>query len=140
MRHLFAVARATVIGIALLGAGCAKQMDELRQAYNVITDAKVSSKKIVLGIQSFDFAKISATGYYTLRGCNGANGPVCRDHDTMERMDAAIQEGTNARDELKAFVRANPDGFGSQSAYDKMEAATNTINAATAIYTAATRK
>lgn len=135
------LARAALALSLILGAsfvtGCSETLDKFEKVYTVITSAKATSKAIVLGIQSFDVAKIGATGWLRLRRCDGTNAPICRDPALLDEVDAAIQDGTKLRNELKAWVRTHPDGIGPQDSYDKLVAATATIEKVVAIYNAA---
>lgn len=125
--------------LAFSVAGCADQMEKLRQVYSVVTSATASQKAILVEIQTFDAIKISATGWLRLRRCDGTNGPICRDPSKMAAVDSAIQEGTRARNDLKAWLRRNPEGLGPQEPYDKLVAATTAIERVISVYTAATR-
>lgn len=128
---------ALALSLAFGVVGCADQLAKFDKVVQVITSAKASSKVIVLAIQSFDAAKVGATGYLRLRRCNGTNGPICRDPAVTEAIDVAVQEGTAVRNSLKEWVRTHPDGIGPQDAYDRLVSLTGTISRATAAYNAA---
>lgn len=139
---LFFARAALALTLAFSVVGCAAQMEKLSRAYDVVTSATASPKAILVGIQSFDAVKISATGWLRLRRCNGTNGPVCRDPALVNTVDSAIQTGTSVRNDLKAWLRAHPGStqLGPQALYDQLVAATASIEKAIAVYTTAAQR
>lgn len=122
--------------LAFSVAGCAT----FEKASQVVTG--VSAKQVVLGIQAFDAAKIGATGMLRLRVCSTAVKTFCRpriDHPDMIVMIGAIDEGTGLRNELKGWVKANPNGLRDQSSYSALTAATTAIEKVLTAYQNVTR-
>lgn len=137
----FAISASLLLAVAVL-PGCTDALQKFQRAGEVLTSASVSSKTVVLGIQSFDAAKVGATGMLRLRVCTAAVQNFCRprlDDPDMVVMVKAIDEGTPLRDELTAWTKANPKGFRDQTSYEKLTKATGAIEKVIAAYNNVTK-
>ena len=139
MKHIFSrLAVAAVLAISLAGcAGTLDKIDSFVSSATSVVNSAVTPKDVVIAASAYDVA-VTATNYQRLRRCNGSNGPVCRDPALRKKIDAAVYAGRAARNNLKAYLRANPGITTVRLAdYDTLVAATKTLQDATAAYRAA---
>lgn len=108
--------------IALSLASCAK----LNAAYQAVSSSNVPPKAIYVAISTFDAAKVTGTNY--LHYCAPKPSPVgCNDAVIRGKLIPAINKGTVARNDLKAFVRSHPGELGPRGTYDLLTASATTI-------------
>ena len=121
-------------GILALGlTACGPPLSVIQSA----SEVTIPAQPVVLAISAFDGVKITATNYLRLVRCNGSNGPICRDPIVTKSVIAAVDAGTIARNNLKAFMRSHKNELGLKGDYDALVAATSTIQDSTAAYRAA---
>lgn len=120
MRMLFAIAALT---LAL--AGCST----LQKDYAIITGATVSTAAVSVAGNSFDALEATATNYLRLARCSGSNGPICRSPAATAALIPAIRSARLARNNLEAFLVANPGQLGPSGLYNALTAALNTLEA-----------
>ena len=140
MKHIFSrLAVAAVLAISLAGcAGTLDKIDSFVSSATSVVNSAVTPKDVVIAASAYDVVAVTATNYQRLRRCNGSNGPVCRDPALRKKIDAAVYAGRAARNNLKAYLRANPGITTVRLAdYDTLVAATKTLQDATAAYRAA---
>ena len=125
-----------LIGFSLVGCGT---IAKIQTAYEAVTSATVSPQAIILAADAFDVVKITATNYLRTKRCTGTNGPVCRDPALTKTIASAVNNGTDARNTLKQFLRAHPGHLGDQGVYDALTTATATLTKLLAAYQAATK-
>lgn len=107
---------------ALSLAGCAK----LTEAYQSLSSSNVPPKAIYVAISAFDAAKITGTNY--IRYCAPNPSPKgCNDAVIRGKLIPAINKGTVARNDLKAFVRAHPGELGPSGTYSLLTTSATTI-------------
>lgn len=122
---------AMIIGVVLALSGCANQLAKIETAYTTVTDMSVPSTKLAVAAQTFDLAKVTATNYKIY--CTPVPSPVgCNDTLIHKTLNPAIKSGTDARDQIKVFIKAHPGALGSKGLYDSVISATNIINTVTA--------
>jgi len=130
------------IGAALMLGACAtveNAISTIQSGYSAISGSGVPPQTIAAAISTFDGLKIVATNYTRLARCrdDGSNRPICRDPAVRVPLRQAVTSGTVARNDLKAFLRQNPNSLGDQGLYNALTTASNTISDATAAYRAA---
>lgn len=131
---------AAALTLAAFAAGCSadsKRFTAIENTVAVITQAKVPPEVIVTAASAFDVIKVGATQYVRLPRCTGSNGPACRDPARMADLKKAVEEGTDARDKLKLFLRQYPGELGPKGLYDALVASTDVIANITAAYRSA---
>lgn len=136
------IALALVLALSLSGCAQFKQtIDRVQAGIEVAVSASVTPKQAVVAMQSYDVVAITATNYMRLRRCDGTNAPICRDPALRSKIDAAILSGRVARNNLKAYLKANPGISSIRLAdYGVLTRATDTLIEATAVYRAAIGK
>jgi hypothetical protein len=128
------LALALVLSLAVGGcAGITKQIQTVENAVGVVAKVKVKSKTAYIAINVFNAAERSATNYLRLPPCTGA-GNLCRAAGAAEAIDAPFNAGIKARDDLRAFMRANPGTLADAGLYDSLVAATTSLQNIMAIY------
>ena len=140
MKHIFSrLAVAAVLAISLAGcAGTLDKIDSFVSSATSVVNSAVTPKDVVIAASAYDVVAVTATNYQRLRRCTGSNGPACRDPALRKKIDAAVYAGRAARNNLKAYLRANPGITTVRLAdYDTLVAATKTLQDATAAYRAA---
>src|SRR5665647_934483 len=100
--------------VVLSLAGCAK----LTADYNAITGATVSPTAVIVAANAFDAVEATATNYLTLKKCSATTGPVCRNVAATKVIIPAVRSGRTARNNLEAFMQANPGVLGPTGLYN----------------------
>lgn len=122
---------AIVLGVALALSGCAGTISKISTAYSTVTDLSVPSTKLAVAAQTFDLAKVTAINYKIY--CTPVPSPTgCDDTLIHKTLNPAIKSGTDARDQIKVFIKAHPGALGSKGLYDSVMSAVNIINTVTA--------
>jgi len=121
---------ATLLAVSL--GGCA-----LWQNIQSTAAVAATPEAVKLEIDSFDAYEALADGYNRLRLCNGSNGPVCRDPAVRKTVAASVLAGRSARNNLKAYLRANPGQTAPQIDYSTLVNATDAIKQALQVYKSA---
>lgn len=124
-------------------AACSASTDRftaIENTFAVVSQAKVPPEAIVTAASAFDVTKITATQWLRLPRCSAATESICRDPALMPRVVGAVQNGTAARNRLKAFLRQYPGELGYKGDYDALVTATDVIKDVTAGYRAAINK
>jgi hypothetical protein len=114
---------------AALG-GCAS----LQNTYDALTGSSVSPTAVIVAGNAFDGVEATATNYLKLAKCTGTNGPVCRNPTATAQIIPAIRAGRIARNNLEAFLQANPGQLGPGGLYNALTAATTTLQSILAQY------
>lgn len=148
MRHFSKfTAIAFAAAFALTAAGCAQQMQDaknfvdgavsaVKSTVSVVTQTTVEPQTIYVAINTFDAAKATATNYLRLPRCSATSSSVCRDTAATRVVIKAVRAGTAARDQAKAFLRANPGKPMAVKTYDDLIAAKDTITKIVGTYKA----
>lgn len=116
--------------LALSLVGCAN----LQNAYNTVTGASVSPTAVYVAANSFDAVEVTATNYLRLKKCSPSSGPVCRDPAATAKIIPAVRSGRVARNNLLAFMKANPGQLGPVGLYNALTSATQTLQQVEATY------
>jgi hypothetical protein len=124
-----------LISIALLAAslgGCAT-VTKIENAVGVVAQTKVNSKSAYVAINVFNAAERSVTAYLRLPECNGA-GTLCRANGAAAALDGPFSAGIQARNDLRAFMKAHPGTLADAGLYNTLTAATDSLQKVMAIY------
>lgn len=115
----------SIVALGLMLAGCST----LQKDYAIITGATVSTAAVTVAGNSFDALEATATNYLSLPRCSGTNGPICRDPKATAALIPAIRSARLARNNLEAFLVANPGQLGPTGLYNALTASLNTLEA-----------
>lgn len=130
MRKIF-ISIALAASLASLPACTTFQ--KIGQAIEVAGDVKVKSKTAYIAINVFNAAERSATNYLKLPPCTGV-GNLCRVKGAAEAIDASFNAGIKARNDLRAFMKANPGTLADAGLYNTLVAATESLQNIMNIY------
>jgi hypothetical protein len=118
MKRLFAL-----LLLAPLIGGCA----EFNRLYDAATGATVSPAAVLVAGNSFDAVEKTATNYIVFCTANRAN-PACADFVTIRgKLVPAVRAGRAARNNLEAFMKANPGVLGPAGLYNALQASVQTL-------------
>lgn len=118
--------------IALSLGGCAT-FQKVENAVGVVGGLKVNSKSAYVAINVFNAAERSATAYLRLPPCNGST-QVCRANGAAEAIDPPFRAGIQARNDLRAYMKANKGTLADAGLYNTLVSATDTLQKVMDIY------
>lgn len=102
-------------------------------ALNAVESVNISPTQVYVAAQAFDAVEATATNYVRLPVCKAGQTFVknqCSTLAAISRLVPAIHAGRTDRDNLEAYVKANPKGgIGASGLYSALTAATATIKA-----------
>lgn len=104
-------------------ASCAS----LTKTYDAVTGATVSTEAVYIAANTFDASERTATNYLRLAKCTPTNRPICRDPVATSKIIPAIRSGRVARNNLLAFIKANPGQLGPTGLYNILSASNSTL-------------
>jgi len=126
----------TIVLVALSLSGCAglqRAETTISNAVGVIASTKVNSKSAYIAINVFNAAERSVTAYLRLPLCDGTK-PLCRVNGAATALDGPFNAGIQARNDLRAFMRANKGTLADAGLYNTLVAATDSLQKVMAIY------
>lgn len=91
------------------------------------TGSDVSPNAVYVAANTFDGAEAAATAYLKLPLCSANVSYACRTTAGVTAVVAAIRAGRTARNQLEAYVNANPGAVVPVSNYNALVTAVNTI-------------
>lgn len=131
---------ALVAAGALVLGGCAQTMQEFKtfettasNAIGVLASTKVNSKTAYIAINAFNAAERSVTNYLNLPLCTGA-GTLCQVAGAADALDQPFHAGIKARNDLRAFMRANKGTLADAGLYNTLRSATASLQSIMALY------
>lgn len=126
--------------IALSLGGCADFSAKLQKiettvsnAVSVVASTKIDSDKVYIAINVFNAAERSVTAYLRLPPC-GSGPKLCRAVGAADALEKPFLAGIQARNDLRAFMRANPGTLADAGAYNTLTAATEALQNVMNIY------
>lgn len=129
--------RIIILALALSLGACTADLQKFEttvsNAVGVIGSAKVKSKSVYIAINVFNAAERSVTAYLKLPPCTGA-GTLCRVSGAAEALDSPFNAGIRARNDLRAFMKANPGTLADAGLYNTLVAATTSLQNVMTIY------
>lgn len=139
MKHFPRIAAVLLAAtIAFGAAGCAQQIQDtknfvvgavgaVKSTVTAVTQTSVEPQKVYAAINAFDVAKATATNYLRLPQCSPTSAVICRDPAVTSTVIKAVRSGTEARNQAKAFLRANPGQPLAIKTYDDLMSAKDAI-------------
>ncbi len=112
---------AAIVAVSLAFGGCA-QVQKALNVYDQISQTQVTPKQAYAAINGFDTLKVVATAYVDRPACGGT-GTFCRDPEATRVIIIAMDEGTVARNNVKATARK-----GNVTGYDALIQATSSLS------------
>jgi hypothetical protein len=132
MRRLIAV-----LAIAALPlGGCAefqKFETTVSNAVGYVASTKVNSKDAYIAINVFNAAERAVTAYLQLPPC-GTGHALCRKDGAAAALDQPFTAGIIARNNLRAFMKANPGTLADAGLYNTLTSATKTLQSIMDVY------
>lgn len=132
MRFKYLITAVLLSSAGALG-GCAQQVQDVRNAWSVATSASVSGTSVSIAVNAFDALEATALRYISLPLC-GTGPAICRTQAATREIDRAIRAGRIPRNQLEAFLVANPGKLGPTGLYNALEAAVATLQGVLAKY------
>lgn len=135
MRKIIA---ALVLGATLVLGGCTTAgniFTTVENAYGTVAGTKVNSKTAFVAISAFNGAESLVTAYLNLPQC-GAIGvsKLCRANGAAEALDQPFNAGIIARNNLRAYMRANKGTLADAGLYNTLVTATASLKQIMAVY------
>ena len=122
MKRLFAL-----LLLAPLLAGCGTFGQNLQNIFSAATGASVPVSAVIVAGNSFDAVEKTATNYIMFCSAHRAN-PACANFITIRgKLAPAIRSGRAARNNLEAFMAANPGALGPVGLYNALQASVQTL-------------
>jgi hypothetical protein len=117
-----------LIGLALLIplGGCTDPFSTIEAAFGVAT-GNVPASSVYVAANSFDVAQSSAKVYISLPLCTTGGPVACRTQAATLAVDKAVRSGRSLRNQLEAYVNANPGATVPVSNYNALLATITTI-------------
>jgi hypothetical protein len=104
-----------------------------------IASGSVSANQVYVAANAFDAIEATATNYLQLPPCPTA-APVCRTSSIVAVIVPQVRNGRVARNQLEAYVNANPGQAVPVSNYNVLITTVNTLQGALAAYSATAAK
>jgi hypothetical protein len=123
--------------LALSLGGCAGELAKIKTTFTnvvgVISNVKINSKAAYIAINVFNGTERTVTNYLKFPPCNGSI-PVCRVSGAADALDEPFNAGISARNDMRAWMKANPGSLADAGLYNALIAATNSLQKVMAIY------
>src|SRR6267142_1534954 len=124
-----------ICALALSLGGCAGELEKMKTTFTnvigIISNVKINSKAAYIAINVFNGAERTVTAYLSLPQC----GKVpCRIVGSATMLSQPFNAGIGARNDLRAWMKANPGSLADAGLYNALVAATNSLQKIMAIY------
>lgn len=136
MRRIFsaiAIASLLFMTSCVTDGGLGSIGTSISNTVGVIAQTRVKSKSAYIAINVFNASERTATNYLNLPLCTGA-GNLCRVNGAAEAIDLPFHAGIQARNDLRAFMKANKGTLADAGLYNTLVSATTALNNVMAIY------
>jgi hypothetical protein len=126
--------------VALTLGGCAQVREtwqKIEGAISAVTGATIDPKALIIAASAWDALEVTAKNYVDPRinrRCTGTNGPICRDPEVTKYVNAAVEAGIAARNDVQAFLRDHPGELGTQGLYEGLQLAIANLKRVFALY------
>lgn len=119
-----------LLALAIPLASCAS----LTKTYDIITGATVSPAAVIVIGNAFDALEVTATNYLVFCRSNRTS-PACSGYvAARKQILPAVRSGRVARNNLEAFMAANPGALGPSGLYNAVVASVNTLQTVVQTY------
>jgi hypothetical protein len=127
MKHFARLAAIVALAISIGACAQLKSFESsVENAVSVATSAAVTPKDAYVAINVYDGVEATATNYNRWPRCTGVNSP-CRDPAVRAQIKKIVLAGRVARNQLKAYLRANPGESVSIGSFADLRAATSAL-------------
>jgi len=130
-RHLrIAVTLLAILAVGPLAGGCAtfdKFETSVKNFVGAVANTKVNSRDVYIAINVFNGAERSVTNVLRLQPCVTGGSSLCRPLGFAAAVEAPFNSGITARNDLRAFMKANPGTLGDAGLYNTLTSATATL-------------
>lgn len=131
MIHMNRLKTILAVAVLALGLGACAQFtafeNSVKNAVSTVTSTAVTPKDAYIAINAYDAVEATATNYNGWPRCTGSTGPVCRDPAVRAQIKKLVLAGRVARNDLKAYLRANPNSNVSVQSFSDLQAATDEL-------------
>jgi aspartate-semialdehyde dehydrogenase len=134
MKKITSLIAAVFLAVSL--AGCAGFVQKVETAVSVVTSASVTPQEAYIAINAFDAVEATTTNVLRVPLCNGTR-PVCRPLGVREQINKTVLAGRVARNEVKAYMRANPGQSISIQSFSDLKSATSSLQVIVSTYQSA---
>ena len=100
---------------------------DVKTAFQVANSAAVTPQQAYIAINVYDGVEATATNYIGWPKCTGTNGPACRDPVVRAQIKKVVLSGRVARNDVKAYLRANPGANLNIQSFADLQAATTEL-------------
>ena len=115
------------LGLALSGCASFQSFEtSVKNAYSVITSSAITPQQAYIAINVYDGVEATATIYNKWPKCNGSVSP-CRNETVRAQIKKLVVAGRVARNDVKAYLRANPGLNLTITSFDDLKAATASL-------------
>lgn len=131
------LALAAVAAIALMLGGCGagggqfNPITSIENIYGAATGSAVTPQAVYDLSNAFDVAVGMAKGYDMLPLCGTQKGYACRQMPIVKQVDSLVRQGIIVRDEMIAYVLANPGKLSPVSNYNTLKTLISAITSYT---------
>lgn len=125
MKKFFAL-----VALAAVLSGCAS----LTKTWDIVTGATVSPAAVVVAGNAFDALEATATNYLVFCRSNRASATCIGYVKARKQIIPAVRSGRVARNNLEAFLSANPGQLGPSGLYNALVSSINTLQGVAAQY------
>src|ERR1700744_6010605 len=112
--------------LALSLGGCASLQTDLNNAWGIVTDATVPTAGVIVAGNSFDALETVATSYLSFCKANRSMSACATYPAVRADLVPAVKAAQIARNNLEAFLVANPGQLGTAGLYNALQAAIST--------------
>ena len=119
-----------IVLLAFSLAGCAS----LTKAYDIVTGVTVSPAAVLVIGNTFDAIEATARNYLAFCKVNRASAACVGYVPARKKIIPAVLSGRTARNNLEAFMIANPGALGPSGLYNAVVAAVNTLQSVAQTY------
>ena len=123
MKKLFAL----LLLAPLLGACATPFAQNLQNIYTAATGATVPPGAVIIAGNSFDAVEQTATNYVVFCTGHRSNLACANFIAARKKIAPAVRSGRAARNNLEAFMKANPGALGPAGLYNTLQAAVQTL-------------
>lgn len=116
--------RACALALALSPLGGCAAVSNL---WNVATGQTISPRAVVVAANAFDGLEATATNYLKLPTCSAQTTVLCKTQAGVNAIVPPVRAGRQARNQLEAYMLANPGQPAPVTPYQALETAVSSL-------------